>query len=106
MTLGHEAPDQVKSSWVACVILPTVRSLPKGSRSIRTTGLDDKRRTEYGPRCSKGPGVKTYQITVYALSAAPKLAAAVATRDALLDAIAGSTLAAEAPTYSCERGGR
>ena len=106
VTLWHEAPDQVKSYWVVYGIPPTVRSLPKGSRSIGTTGLNDKRRAEYDPMCSKGPGVKTYQITVYALSAAPKLAAAEATRDALLDAIAGSTLAAGTLTFSYERGGR
>jgi phosphatidylethanolamine-binding protein (PEBP) family uncharacterized protein len=56
--------------------------------------------------CSKGPGVKTYHVTVYALSAAPKIAPAEATRDALLDAISGSTLAAGTLTFSYERGAR
>jgi phosphatidylethanolamine-binding protein (PEBP) family uncharacterized protein len=106
VTLWHEAPDQVKSYWVVYGIPPTVRSLPKGSRSIGTTGLNDKRRAEYDPMCSKGPGVKTYHITVYALSAPPPLAAAEATRDALLDAISGSTLAAGTIRFTYERGGR
>jgi phosphatidylethanolamine-binding protein (PEBP) family uncharacterized protein len=106
VTLWHEAPDQVKSYWVVYGIPPTVRSLPKGSRSIGTIGLNDKRRAEYDPMCSKGPGVKTYHITVYALSAPPPLAAAEATRDALLDAISGSTLAAGTIRFTYERGGR
>jgi phosphatidylethanolamine-binding protein (PEBP) family uncharacterized protein len=56
--------------------------------------------------CSKGPGVKTYHITVYALSALPKLRASAATRDALLDAIKDITLAEGTLTYTYERGAR
>lgn len=106
LTLWHEAPDQVKSYWVVYGIPASVRSLPKGGRAGGTTGLNDKRRAEYDPMCSKGPGAKTYHITVYALAAAPRLAAAEATRDALLEAIAGSTLASGTLTFTYERGGR
>lgn len=49
----------------------------------------------YAPPCSKGPGTKTYTITVYALSGTPKLpkkSSASVTRDSLLAAISGITL--------------
>jgi hypothetical protein len=56
--------------------------------------------------CSKGPGVKTYHVTVYALSALPKLRPNAATRDALLEAIKDITLAEGTLTYTYERGAR
>lgn len=105
VVLWHEAPDQVKSYWVVHGIPKTVTSLPKGSRSIGTTGLNDKRKAAYDPMCSKGPGLKQYHVTVYALSAAPSLPAGGATRDALLAAIADTTLAEGTLTFSYERPG-
>ena len=53
--------------------------------------------------CSKGPGVKQYHITVYALSAEPKLPAGGVTRDALVAAIGKTTLAEGTLTFSYER---
>lgn len=50
----------------------------------------------YAPPCSKGPGLKTYTITVYALSQTPDLptaSTASVNRDTLLSAISGVTLA-------------
>ena len=49
----------------------------------------------YAAPCSKGPGTKTYTITVYALSGSPKLpkkSSASVTRDSLLAAISGITV--------------
>jgi len=49
----------------------------------------------YTPPCSKGPGVKTYTITVYALSQTPTLPAqssASVTRESLLTSISAITL--------------
>ncbi len=104
ITLWHEAPDQVKSYWVVYGIPSRSTQLAKNSTGVGTTGLNDKNRTEYDPMCSKGPGVKTYHITVYALSAEPKLPTRGATRDALLDAIGDITLAEGTLTYTYERG--
>jgi hypothetical protein len=50
--------------------------------------------------------VKTYHVTVYALSAMPTLRTNPATRDALLDAIKDITLAEGTLTYTYERGAR
>jgi phosphatidylethanolamine-binding protein (PEBP) family uncharacterized protein len=105
LALWHEAPDRVKSYWVVHGIPASVTSLSEGSRSIGTTGLNDKQRAEYDPMCSKGPGPKTYHLTVYALSAMPDLTAGGATRDALLDAIAATTLAEGTLSFTYDRGG-
>ena len=103
LALWHEAPDRVKSYWVVHGIPASATSLPKGSRSVGTTGLNDKGRAEYDPMCSKGPGMKQYHITVYALSAEPKLPAGGVTRDALVAAIGKTTLAEGTLTFSYER---
>jgi len=106
VTLWHEAPDRVKSYWVVYGIPGNSTQLAKNSRNVGTTGLNDKRRAEYDPMCSKGPGAKEYHVTVYALSAMPTLRANAATRDALLDAIKDITLAEGTLTYTYERGAR
>jgi phosphatidylethanolamine-binding protein (PEBP) family uncharacterized protein len=106
ISLWHEAPDQVKSYWVVYGIPSNSTQLAKNSTNVGTTGLNDKRRAEYEPMCSKGPGVKTYHVTVYALSAVPTLRANAATRDALLQAIRDITLAEGTLTYTYERGAR
>jgi len=37
-------------------------------KGVGTLGLNDKKRAEYDPVCSKGPGSKTYHLTIYAFS--------------------------------------
>jgi phosphatidylethanolamine-binding protein (PEBP) family uncharacterized protein len=106
ITLWHEAPDRVKSYWLVYGIPANVTRLAKNSRRVGTTGLNDKQRAEYDPMCSKGPGVKTYHITIYALSAEPNLPTRGTTRDALLDAIRDITLAEGTLTYTYEREAR
>ena len=103
VTLWHESPDGVKSYWVVYDIPADVVKLPRGSQAIGKTGLNGKRRAEYDPMCSKGPGRKEYHVTVYALSARPQLRPEAATRDALLEAIAQDVLAEGTLTYSYER---
>ena len=106
LSLWHETPDGVKSYWVLYDIPATVTKLPKDSRSIGTPGLNGKRRAEYDPMCSRGPGLKEYHLTVYALSARPQLRPEAATREALLEAIAKIALAEGTLTFSYERKGR
>ena len=106
ISLWHEAPDRVKSYWVVYGIPEKSTQLAKNSRTVGTIGLNDKRRAEYDPMCSKGPGAKTYHVTVYALSAKPTLRANAARRDALLEAIKDITLAEGTLTYTYERGVR
>ena len=55
-------------------------------------GINDRKRAEYGPMCSKGPGLKTYHITVFALSETLKLSPSQVSRAALLDTVKDITL--------------
>lgn len=106
VVLWHEAPDQVKSYWVVHGIPAGVTRLAKGSRGVGTVGLNDKRRPDYDPMCSKGPGMKTYHVTVYALSADPPVPVGGMTRHLLLEAIRDLTLGEGTLTFTYERGVR
>ncbi|MFM8892628.1 MAG: phosphatidylethanolamine-binding protein, partial [Planctomycetia bacterium] len=103
VVLWHEAPDRLKSYWVVHGIPATAQGLPKGARNIGTTGQNDKRRAEYDPPCSKGPGAKTYHGPVYALSAEPAVPPGGADRAALLAAIRDITLAEGTLTITYDR---
>ncbi|HEX3871049.1 MAG TPA: YHYH protein [Pirellulales bacterium] len=106
LTLWHVAPDQTKSYWVVYNIPATVTKLLKNSTSVGRLGTNDKHRTAYDPMCSKGPGAKQYNVTVYALSAELSLSPTQATRANLLAAIKDITLAEGTLTYSYERRGK
>jgi Raf kinase inhibitor-like YbhB/YbcL family protein len=103
ISLWHTAPDQEKSYWVIYNIPAGISKIDKNAKNIGTTGLNDKRRAAYDPMCSKGPGVKKYHITIYALSAEPKLAADQATRANLLNAIKDITIAKGTLDFTYER---
>ena len=103
LSLWHTAPDIEKSYWVIYGIPSNVTILAKNAKSTGTLGLNDKRRAAYDPMCSKGPGIKTYHITVYALSAEPKLSANEATRANLLSAIKNITIAEGTLDFQYER---
>jgi phosphatidylethanolamine-binding protein (PEBP) family uncharacterized protein len=75
----------------------------ENSKNVGKSGLNDRRRAGYEPMCSKGPGVKKYHITVYALSAEPKLPPDKATRANLLTAIKDITLAEGTLDFQNER---
>ena len=105
LLLWHEAPDRLKCYWVIHGIPAAVTELAKENPGAGTIGLNDKGRAEYDPMCSRGPGLKTYHVTLYALSAKAKLPAAGATRQQLLRAIAGLTLAEGTLTFDYERDG-
>jgi phosphatidylethanolamine-binding protein (PEBP) family uncharacterized protein len=104
LVLWHEAPDRLKTYWVVHGIPADVTEIPKGNPGVGTIGRNDKGRNEYDPMCSRGPGVKTYHITLYALSAKARLPADGATREQLLAAIRGLTLAEETLSFDYERG--
>ncbi|MBS0196159.1 MAG: YHYH protein [Planctomycetes bacterium] len=70
--------------------------LEKGATTVGVRGINTvNRRTEYAPPCSKGPGAKTYTLTVYALSSEPAITipSNQVTMDVLLSAIKDRTLA-------------
>ena len=98
-------PGEIKSYWVVYNIPASVTKLAKNEKSAGTIGLNDKNRREYDPMKSKGPGVKQYHITVYALSVEqiPKLTPDNATRAGLLEAIKDFTLAEGTLDFQYER---
>lgn len=104
LVLWHDAPDRLKTYWIVHGIPADVTEIPKGNPGVGTIGRNDKGRNEYDPMCSRGPGVKTYHVTLYALSAKPRLPADGATREQLLAAIRGLTLAEETLSFDYERG--
>jgi phosphatidylethanolamine-binding protein (PEBP) family uncharacterized protein len=103
LNLWHTAPDQEKSYWLVYNVPPDVTMLPKNSTAIGQIGTNGKRRTEYDPMCSKGPGVKTYHLTVFALAEELKLTPTQATRATLLAAISNITLAEGTLDFQYER---
>ncbi len=76
-----------------------VKSLAKNARDIGAWDINTVNgQPEYTPPCSKGPGPKTYTLTVYALSSEPNLVipGGRVTLDMLLEAIRDKTLATSA----------
>ena len=68
-------PGDVKWYWTLYNIPANVHSLPKNATGIGVTGNNSvNRNLGYAPPHSKGPGAKTYFITVFALSAPLQIA--------------------------------
>ncbi|MEI8019348.1 MAG: YbhB/YbcL family Raf kinase inhibitor-like protein, partial [Schlesneria sp.] len=99
-------PGDVKSYWVIYNIPANAKRLSKNDKSTGIVGLNDKKQRAYDPMKSKGPGMKQYHITVYALSEELKLAPESATRAKLLEAIKDITLAEGTLDFQYERKGQ
>ena len=94
--MHHNAPDMLKWYWVLYNIPTDVTNLPKNVKGIGTVGNNSvNNRGGYAPPHSKGPGAKTYILTVYALSAPPKIngSPSEVSRDVLLTAMKDKILA-------------
>ncbi len=103
LSLWHTAPDQEKSYWLVYNIPASTTQFVRNAKSLGTFGLNDRRRAAYEPMCSKGPGVKKYHITVYALSSEVQLSGNQANRANLLAAIKGNILAEGTLTFEYQR---
>jgi phosphatidylethanolamine-binding protein (PEBP) family uncharacterized protein len=103
ISLWHTAPDQEKSYWILYNIPANMTRLQKNSKSVGIAGINDMRRSAYEPMCSKGPGVKTYHITVFALSRDITLPPNQPNRVNLLEAIRDITVAEGTLTFLYER---
>lgn len=97
-------PNKVKSYWVIYNIPADVRQLPENVKGLGIDGYNDKDHTGYDPMKSKGPGVKKYNLTIYALSAKPAFNTEKVKRTDLLKAIKGITLDECTLEYTYERG--
>lgn len=94
--MHHTDPvGAVKWYWTLYDIPADVRSLPENVSGVGKTGTGFKGKVGYEPPHSRGPGRKTYTITLYALSSPAKLTVppAQVNRETLLAAMQGSILA-------------
>ena len=104
LSLWHvPGPGDVKSYWLVYDIPGEVKGLVQNSSGVGKVGFNDKGMQGYDPMKSKGPGVKEYQITVYALSAKPDFGSGKVTRVELRRAIQDITLAEGTLSYQHER---
>jgi len=92
--MHHLDPQGVtKSYWILYNLPANVTSLPKNVKGVGTLGASFKGALGYEPPHSRGPGAKTYVLTLYALSALPEITATPATYEAFLAGIKGKVLA-------------
>ncbi len=94
----HHVDPQGKTKWYWTLynIPADVRALPANVKGVGTLGNNSvNSQVGYAPPHSKGPGDKTYVLTLYALSAAiqPSVAPAEVTRDLLLAIMKDKVLA-------------
>jgi len=108
LLMHHLDPEGVtKSYWILYNVPANVTSLAKNAKGIGTLGVSFKGVVGYEPPHSKGPGPKTYVLTLYALSAAPEVAVppARATYEMVLAAMQGRILASTDLSVVYTRGG-
>jgi phosphatidylethanolamine-binding protein (PEBP) family uncharacterized protein len=94
--MHHIDPEGVvKWYWTLYNLPADTRSLPKNVSGVGTLGSNSiNRQIAYAPPHSQGPGLKTYILTIYALSAPLALSVppAAVSRDVLLAAMKDLTL--------------
>jgi len=98
-------PGDTHWYWVVYNIPSTTTKVAAGASAPGTLGTNSvNSQLAYAPPCSKGPGIKTYTYTVYALSAAPSFTAGTkVSRDVLLAAISNITLASSSLDVTYDR---
>jgi phosphatidylethanolamine-binding protein (PEBP) family uncharacterized protein len=93
LIMDHVTPDgDQKWYWTVYDIPASATSLPKDSQRIGKIGTGFKGEIGYEPPHSKGPGAKTYVITMYALSEPLKVAGSPG-REELIAAMKDKVLA-------------
>ena len=103
----HEG-EAAKWYWTVYNIPAETKSLAKATKGIGVFGSNCINRSQgYAPPHSKGPGVKTYTLTLYALSSAPdlKFSPAQVNRDVLLAAMKDRTLGSAELSFTYDRTG-
>lgn len=96
LVMHHTDPEgKERCYWVLYDIPGTASGLPKNAQGIGRLGANSiNGQTAYAPPHSKGPGPKTYTVTVYALSKQTGLDSPTpVSREALMGAIKDSIIA-------------
>jgi phosphatidylethanolamine-binding protein (PEBP) family uncharacterized protein len=98
-------PGDTHWYWVVYNIPLTTTKVAAGASAPGTLGTNSvNSQLAYAPPCSKGPGLKTYTYTAYALSATPSFTAGTkVSRDVLLAAISNITLASSSLDVTYDR---
>ncbi len=98
-------PGDTHWYWVVYNIPSTTQAVAAGEPAPGTLGTNSvNNQLAYAPPCSKGPGIKVYTITVYALSALPTFTTGTSvSRDVLLEAIKPITLASSSLDVTYDR---
>ena len=98
-------PGDTHWYWVVYNIPSTTTKVLAGGPAPGTVGTNSvNNQLAYAPPCSKGPGIKVYTLTVYALSAAPSFPSGTSvSRDVLLEAIKPITLASSSIDVTYDR---
>lgn len=96
-------PVEMKSYWIVYNIPAETRTLSEGSEGVGITGYNDKDETRYDPMKSKGPGIKQYFVTLYALSDMLEFDTEKVYRKDLLEAIDDITIENCTLQYNYER---
>lgn len=98
-------PGDTHWYWVVYNIPLTTIKVAAGASAAGTLGTNSvNSQLAYAPPCSKGPGLKTYTYTAYALSATPSFTAGTkVSRDVLLAAISNITLASSSLDVTYDR---
>ncbi len=97
LVMHHLDPEgKTKWYWILYNIPPDALSLKKNSKGVGVLGTNFKGQLGYEPPHSKGPGAKTYVITLYALSGTinPEASPSKVDYDAITQAMRGKILAA------------
>ncbi len=105
--MDHETPDgEIKHYWTMWDLPATLNGIPKNARDIGKLGTGFKGQIGYEPPNSKGPGAKTYVITIYALSTPLAIgkSADEVDRDVLLSAMQDKVLASASLKVIHQRG--
>lgn len=92
-------------NWVLYGIPATATGLDKSTSGVGTAGMSSHAVLGYAPPMSKGPGLKVYTFTLYALSASPSLPSdpTQVTGEVLTEAISSVTLASTSLSFGYTR---
>lgn len=98
-------PGDTHWYWVVYNIPSTTQAVATGEPAPGTVGTNSvNNQLAYAPPCSKGPGIKVYTFTAYALSALPTFPTGTSvSRDVLLEAIKPITLASSSLDVTYDR---
>lgn len=108
LIMDHLTVDQtIKTSWVMWDIPATATQLPKAAKEIGHMGGSSRGAIGYEPPRSQGPGEKTYNITLYALSSdSIPFTEINVTREKLMIGIAGKVLGSASLPVTYSRAGK